>query len=1000
MALRYLFGPVAPVFIRENLARPFQTGECLPFGDGADIGFHIGSSESWQDIASRLPAGWQPDVIVLYLPYTTIRPGLWDAPVPIIGLAADWNLLWHAYMRGEWRVVGGGKQIGAAGCDLVLTDTLGVEVFEKEWRGWEHAPLVRRANLFGLGSSWIDPLTLPSPPTPGARVELLHGCGGTVGRPATTLTPTTSDSSQALLATDYGLRATSSRDIDILFVGNVHPAVQRERLPWIARLSRLANHRRVVIEQAVFGEEYRKLLSRARIVFNRSIRGECNKRAFEAAAAGALLFQEEGNLEIGEYFEDGKEFVSYNEENLDSRLEYYLDHEEERLRIAEAGREKVREYTFEKLWQKQLEVIEGEWEAILERCEKRIHNHKEHKGHKEANGSRGDAEAAENTDSSCPLCPSWLIEIEKLVGQGRQEQAIAEARAALQQLDSVQAFLTTDNWQTATAFEFLRVEWERAAWINVGNPECEAKAKRELVRWKLHHLLGQLTGESAQYYEAVLARPDLPNTRAGLGCALASSGKPGLAIPHLREAVEANPFDLNAARALFQALGDAAEKEFLAESAENAEREPLTLPSPTPGRGDGADTPPLSQALLTSDYWLLATRALARDRRLLSKAAPHIVPPEEWFMQAVPAGDELVSIIILCCNEVAYSRLCLASVLRHTRGPYELVIVDNGSTDGTDGYLEELKERATAAGHRVEVITNQENVGFAAGCNQALKRCRGDYIVFLNNDTIVTEGWLEGLVAWSLHDWPKNGLVGPMSNYAPDPQYVEGWRVVGGEWRQESPSPNPLPPGERRELMHGGASSGVPSTAPYKSEGGRVGRPATTSISPPDLLATDYCLLSTSCRQAIDAYAAQRRHEFAGKALGVQRLTGFCLLARRDVLERIGSFDEQYALGFFEDDDLCVRAREAGFHLLVACDVFVHHFGSRTFAGLGIDCTEQLKMSLERFRTKWGEELAGCYHMPGTDENNHKGHKEHKEEFLAEGAERNDYRGASCSAVS
>src|SRR5438552_9239992 len=141
---------------------------------------------------------------------------------------------------------------------------------------------------------------------------------------------------------------TAEKDIDILFVGNLHPAVQNERLRWLGRLARLSGHRRVVIKQGVFGEEYRKLLSRARIVFNRSIRGECNKRVFEAA--GALLFQESGNREIQEYFQDRKECVLYDEDNLEELLEYYLDHEEERRCIAEAARERVRAFTFERLW--------------------------------------------------------------------------------------------------------------------------------------------------------------------------------------------------------------------------------------------------------------------------------------------------------------------------------------------------------------------------------------------------------------------------------------------------------------------------------------------------------------------------------------------------------------------------------------------------------------------------------------------------------------------------
>jgi hypothetical protein len=118
----------------------------------------------------------------------------------------------------------------------------------------------------------------------------------------------------------------------------------------------------------------------------------------------------------------------------------------------------------------------------------------------------------------------------------------------------------------------------------------------------------------------------------------------------------------------------------------------------------------------------------------------------------------------------------------------------------------------------------------------------------------------------------------------------------------------------------------------------------------------------------IDPFAAKRRRDFAGQALQVGRLTGFCLLVRREVLEQIGGFDERYGLGFFDDDDLSVRARQAGFQLFVALGVFVHHFGSRTFAGLGIDCRRQLQENFERFRAKWGPERSAGYRWPGAAE--------------------------------
>src|SRR5262245_11050900 len=114
MLRRYLFGPVSAEFADDHLHGPRQAGHCLAFDDAGSTDLAIGWEDSWEDVCARLPAGWRPDFVVLHLPYATIPRGLWSAPVPLVGWAGDWNLLWHGYRHHLPR------------CDLVLTDRPGV----------------------------------------------------------------------------------------------------------------------------------------------------------------------------------------------------------------------------------------------------------------------------------------------------------------------------------------------------------------------------------------------------------------------------------------------------------------------------------------------------------------------------------------------------------------------------------------------------------------------------------------------------------------------------------------------------------------------------------------------------------------------------------------------------------------------------------------------------------------------------------------------------------
>ncbi len=98
------------------------------------------------------------------------------------------------------------------------------------------------------------------------------------------------------------------------------------------------------------------------------------------------------------------------------------------------------------------------------------------------------------------------------------------------------------------------------------------------------------------------------------------------------------------------------------------------------------------------------------------------------------------SIIMPVWNHVDLTKQCLTALASATeRISFELIVVDNGSTDGTKEFLASL-------GGDVRIITNEENRGFAKACNQGAAAATGTYLVFLNNDTIPQPGWLEPLV--------------------------------------------------------------------------------------------------------------------------------------------------------------------------------------------------------------------------------------------------------------
>ncbi len=250
------------------------------------------------------------------------------------------------------------------------------------------------------------------------------------------------------------------------------------------------------------------------------------------------------------------------------------------------------------------------------------------------------------------------------------------------------------------------------------------------------------------------------------------------------------------------------------------------------------------------------------------------------------------SVIVVTYNNLALTRLCLESIVRNSDYPnYEVIVVDNNSTDDTPEYLRRL-----AAQHsHIQIVLNPENRGFAAANNQGIERSTGERLVLLNNDTVVPPGWLSRLLR-HLED-PSIGMVGPVTNF------------TGNEAR----------------------------------------------------VAVDYQTLGE-----MEVFAEELMWANSGCVADIHMLAMFCVAFRRDTHEKIGSLDEQFGIGMFEDDDYSLRVKKRNLRVVCAADVFVHHFGQAAFKELIADGTYDplFTENRRRFESKWSVRWAPHKNAP------------------------------------
>jgi len=248
-----------------------------------------------------------------------------------------------------------------------------------------------------------------------------------------------------------------------------------------------------------------------------------------------------------------------------------------------------------------------------------------------------------------------------------------------------------------------------------------------------------------------------------------------------------------------------------------------------------------------------------------------------------------ISIVIPVFNNFHYTKQCIYSIFKnHPLLNFEIIIIDNGSTDETKEFFKNFKELKN-----LKFISNKDNLGFAKASNQGAGISLSPYVLFLNNDTVISKGAIDELY-WSLNSEKAktSGIAasGPLLLY-PD-----------------------------RKIQQAGVMFDIFDVHLYPYN----------AYSRMDI---------SGCRESDIKNAVYLR--------SFNALTAACLLVNKEIFFKSGGFDEGY-INSFEDVDLCLKLRESGHKLIFNPKSIVFHFEEKTPGRKKHD-----KENINRLRNKW-----------------------------------------------
>lgn len=265
-----------------------------------------------------------------------------------------------------------------------------------------------------------------------------------------------------------------------------------------------------------------------------------------------------------------------------------------------------------------------------------------------------------------------------------------------------------------------------------------------------------------------------------------------------------------------------------------------------------------------------------------------------WRKKYVIPNNPLVSIIIPTKDNFTYIKNCVESIIEDTTYPYfEIVIVDTGSTDKR---VKDFYKKLTSGLESVTIVNYKKKFNFSDACNQGAKASRGEYLLFLNNDTkVITHDWIQALLEHAQR--PEIGMVGPKLLF------------------------------EDKTIQHAGIVLSERDIAfhPFYGEDQRV-----------DIFTY--------------IYTANIRN--------VSAVTAACSMVSRKKFDEVGGFDPKLRVTY-NDVDLNLKLRKKGYYNLYTPYAELFHYESKSVGRINTrerDSTE-LQEAQNEMRKRWGDYL-------------------------------------------